>query len=144
MISSKNEYEDIVIKLLNLIISGKQPSSKDFPECSDKDFREILYQCVEDKLILGYSMCRTADGNPAGQSVGVPYVTIKGLSFIDSVSQARALDIAKAAEAQSISAVLKSNKSFILSGISIAIAVLTNLDKIVANIRKLLSYLSSL
>lgn len=144
MVSSVSEYENIVMKLLNSIISGQQPESGDFPECSDKDFYEILYQCVEDKLVLGYSMCRTADGNPAGQCTGTPYVTIKGLSFIDTVNQARALDIARAAEAKSISAILRANKSFILSGVSIAIAILSNLDRIAANIQKLLSYLNSL
>lgn len=44
MIQTKSEYEDLVIKLLNLIISGQIPSKELFPECTEKDFLEILYQ----------------------------------------------------------------------------------------------------
>ena len=144
MIKSKSEYEDIVVKLLNLIICGHNPVPVDFPECSTKDFQEILYQCVQDGLVLGYHMCRTADGNPAAQTVGIPYVTIKGLSYIDSVNQARALDIAKAAEAKSVSAMIKANKSFIVSVAALVAALIINLDKIVHNVKAILSYLSTL
>ena len=42
MIQTKSEYEDIVIKLLNLIISGQYPSKEFFPECTEKDFLEML------------------------------------------------------------------------------------------------------
>ena len=144
MIKTKAEYEGFVIKLLNIIISGMYPSEKDFPEFTEKDFGEVLFQCIKDELILGYSISRTADGNPCGQRIGTPYVTIKGLSYIDSVKQARALEIAKNAERNSIAAKIRANLAFILSGISIGIALLTNLDKIGSNLQKVVSYLSRL
>ena len=103
MIKSKSEYEDIVVKLLNLIICGHNPVPVDFPECS-----------------------------------------IKGLSYIDSVNQARALDIAKAAEAKSVSAMIKANKSFIVSVAALVATLIINLDKIVHNVKAILSYLSTL
>lgn len=144
MIQTKSEYEDIVIKMLNLIISGQALSKELFPECTEKDFSEIFYQCVTDELIIGYSVCRTADGNPAGQRTGTPYVTIKGLSFMDSVNQARALDIAKKAEQNSVSAKLKANKSFIVSVVAFIATLIINADKIVHNLRAILSYLNML
>ena len=74
----------------------------------------------------------------------LPYVTIKGLSYIDSVNQARALDIAKAAEAKSVSAMIKANKSFIVSVAALVATLIINLDKIVHNVKAILSYLSTL
>lgn len=136
MIHSKTEYEDFVIKILNTIISGHTPS--------EKDFGEVLYQCVKDGLIIGYSVTRTADGNPCGQRVGELYVTIKGLSYIDSVKQARAFEIAQKAEKNSIAAKIRANLAFVFSAMSIAVAVLSNLDKIFFNLKKVISYLSSL
>lgn len=144
MIQTKSEYEDIVIKLLETTISGKNPSVEHFPECTEKDFHEILYQCITDGFIIGFSVIRTADGNPAFQQVGTPYVTIKGLSFIDSVSQARALDIAQKAEKTSISAKLKANISFFVSVAAFITTLIINADKIVHNVRAILSYLSAL
>ncbi len=67
MIQTKSEYEDLVIKMLNLIISGQRLSKELFPECTEKDFSEILHQCVVDNLIIGYSVQRVADGNSIGQ-----------------------------------------------------------------------------
>lgn len=144
MIRSKAEYEDIVVKLLNLIISGHIPCPEDFPDFSEKDFHEVIFQCVEDQLILGYHAHRTSDGNPYGQRVGDLFVTIKGLSYMDSIDQARALKIAQNAEQNSIIAKLNANKAFFLSVISILLTILINLDKIVSNLRKILSYLNSL
>lgn len=144
MIQTKSEYEDIVIKLLNLIISGQYPSKELFPECTEKDFDEIFYQCITDNLIIGYAVCRTADGNSASQRVGTPYVTIKGLNFMDSVNQARALDVAKKAEQNSVSAKLKANKSFIVSIVALIATLIINADKIIHNLRAILSYLSTL
>ena len=144
MIRSKSEYEKFVIQLLNIIISGRVPLATDFPEYEKIDFQEVLFQCVKDGLIVGYSINRTANGRPVGQQIGTPYVTFKGLSYMDSVRQAQAVEIAAAAEDKSIRASLRANMSFILSGLSIAIAVLTNLDKIASNVQKLISYLSSL
>ena len=144
MIHSKTEYEDFVIKILNTIISGHIPSEKDFPEFSEKDFGEVLYQCVKDELIIGYSVTRTADGNPCGQRVGELYVTIKGLSYIDSVKQARAFEIAQKAEKNSIAAKIRANLAFVFSALSIAVPVLSNLDKIFLNLKRVISYLSSL
>lgn len=144
MIQTKSEYEDLVIKLLNIIISGESPSKELFPECTEKDFSEILYQCVIDNLIIGYSVCRTADGNPASQCTGTPYVTIKGLNFMDSVNQARALDIAKKAEQNSITAKLKANKSFFISAAALIVSIIANADKMIHNLRAILFYLSTL
>ena len=144
MIQTKSEYEDLVIKLLNLIISGQYPSKELFPECTEKDFYEIFYQCITDNLVIGYAVCRTADGNPAGQRIGTPYVTLKGLNFMDSVNQSRALDVAKQAEQNSVSAKLKANKSFIVSIVALIATLIINADKIIHNLRAILSYLSTL
>lgn len=144
MIQTKSEYEDLVIKMLNLIISGQRLSKELFPECTEKDFSEILHQCVVDNLIIGYSVCRTADGNSIGQCTGTPYVTIKGLNFMDSVNQARAYDIAKKAELNSVSAKLKANKSFFVSIAALIATLIINADKIIHNLRAILSYLNTL
>jgi hypothetical protein len=143
MISSKSEYEDLVVKLLNTIISGQKPMPSLFPEYSEKDFLEVLSQCVADGLVIGYSMTRVASGDPVGQRTGEPYVTIKGLSYIDSISQAKALDIAKAAESKSIIAMLRANIATIASFTAILVSVLANLDRIVHNVQKALSYLNT-
>ena len=103
-----------------------------------------LYQCITDNLIIGYAVCRTADGNSASQRVGTPYVTLKGLNFMDSVNQARALDVAKKAEQNSVSAKLKANKSFIVSIVALIATLIINADKIIHNLRAILSYLSTL
>lgn len=144
MIQTKSEYEDLVIKLLNIIISGQHPSKELFPECTEKDFLELLYQCISDNLIIGYSVGRSASGDPIGQCTGTPYVTIKGLTFMDSVNQARALDIAKQAEQTSMSAKLKANKSFIVSIAALIATLIINADKIVHNLQTILLYLSRL
>lgn len=144
MIQTKSEYENIVIKLLETAISGENLSVEHFPECTEKDFSEILYQCITDGFIIGFSVIRTADGNPSFQRVGTPYVTIKGLSFIDSVNQARALNIAQRAEKISISAKLKAKISFFISGATFVATLIINADKIVHNVRAILSYLSTL
>ncbi|RFZ77351.1 hypothetical protein DS742_19380 [Lacrimispora amygdalina] len=143
MISSKSEYEDFVVKLLNSIISGEKLTPDLFPKYSEKDFLEVLSQCVTDGLVIGYSMSRVASGDPVGQRTGEPYVTIKGLSYIDSISQAKALDIAKAAESQSIIATLRANIATIASFTAILVSVLANLDRIVHNVQRVLSYLNT-
>lgn len=143
MISSKSEYEEFVVKLLNTIISGQKPMPSLFPEYSEKDFLEVLSQCVADGLIIGFSMSRVASGEAVGQRVGEPYVTIKGLSYIDSVSQAKALEIAKAAELKSVTAILRANMATLASFTAILVSILANLDKIVHNVQKVLSYLST-
>ena len=43
MIKTKAEYEDFVIKLLNIIISGMYPSEKDFPEFTEKDLARFFF-----------------------------------------------------------------------------------------------------
>ena len=144
MIQTKSEYEDLVIKMLNLIISGQRLSKELFPECTEKDFSEILHQCVVDNIIIGYSVQRVADGNSIGQCTGTPYVTIKGLNFMDSVNQARALDVARKAEQNSVSAILKANKSFIVSIAALIATLIINADKIIHNLRAILSYLGTL
>lgn len=144
MIQTKSEYEDLVTKMLHLIISGQIPSKELFPECTEKDFSEILYQCVIDNLIIGYSVHRTESGNSIASCMDSPYVTLKGLSFMDSVNQARALDIAQKAEQNSISAKLKANKSFIVSIAALIATLIINADKIIHNLRAILSYLSTL
>ena len=70
-------------------------------------------------------------------------MTIKGLSYIDSVSQTKALDIAKVAESQSIIAMLRANIATIASFTAILVSVLANLDRIVHNVQKVLSYLNT-
>nr|DAU91185.1 MAG TPA: hypothetical protein [Caudoviricetes sp.] len=141
MIKTKGEYENFVVKLLELVISGHIPCSEDFPGFSEKDFYEVLSQCVEDQLLLGYNFVRNVNGDPCGQRVGDPFVTIKGLSYMDSVKQAQALQIAKEAEKNSIVAKLKANRAFILSLFSILLTIVINLDKIVTNLQKAISYL---
>lgn len=144
MISSKADYEDFVVKLLNTIITGQSLTPDLFPGYSEKDYLEVLYQCVSDELVIGFSMGRSSDGNPYGQRVGNPYVTIKGLSYIDSVSQAKALEIAKNAESKSIKALLKANKSYLISVAAFIATLLINADRIVHNVRRILSYLAQL
>lgn len=100
MIVTKSEYDNILICLFDLIISGSPITAEALPNCTEDDLNEILFQCCEDGLILGFSMTRVASGEAAGQRVGKPYVTLKGLTYIDSVKQARALDIAKSAQLQ--------------------------------------------
>ena len=141
MISSKEQYENTVVEIFSLIISGKKPRPEDFPKCTEKDFSEILFQCVNDGLILGYSTTRVASGDPVFDSVGDPYVTLKGLNYMDSIKQARALEVAENAEKNSVLASIKANKSYILSIISLALSILVSLDKIAANLLKVLSYL---
>ena len=60
---------------------------------------------------------------------------------MDSVKQAQALQIAKEAEKNSIVAKLKANRAFILSLFSILLTIVINLDKIVTNLQKAISYL---
>ena len=63
---------------------------------------------------------------------------------MDSVNQARALDVAKKAEQNSVSAKLKANKSFIVSIAALIATLIINADKIIHNLRAILSYLSTL
>ena len=63
---------------------------------------------------------------------------------MDSVNQARALDIAKQAEQTSMSAKLKANKSFIVSIAALIATLIINADKIVHNLQTILLYLSRL
>lgn len=141
MIKTKGEYENFVVKLFELVISGHIPQSEDFPEFSEKDFNEVLCQCIEDKLLLGYNFVRNINGDPYVQYVSDPFVTIKGLSYMDSVKQAQALQIAKEAAENSVVAKIKANNAFILSVVSIFLTILINLDKIVTNLQKAISYL---
>lgn len=141
MISSKEQYENTVVEIFNLIISGQRPCPEDFPKCTEKDFNEILFQCVNDGLILGYSATRVASGDAVFSCVGEPYVTLKGLNYMDSIKQARALEVAENAQKNSVLASIKANISYILSMSSLVFSILINLDKIVANLLRVLSYL---
>lgn len=105
MIATKSEYDEILIHLFNLIISNSPITAESIPNCTEEDLSEILYQCSQDGLILGFSVSRVASGDAVGQRVGKPYVTLKGLTYIDSVKQARALDIAKSAQHQADQAI---------------------------------------
>ena len=108
-------------------------------------YNEIFYQCVKDELIGGYSAVgRTADGIPHVQKTGTSFVTFKGFSLMDSIAQARALEIAKSAEKKSIAAKFRANISIIISISAFVATLLINVDKIVHNIRMIISYLSSL
>ena len=145
MIKSTTEYEDVVVKILNYVISEQNLSYSEFPECTPEEYNEIFYQCVKDELIGGYSAVgRTADGIPHVQKTGTSFVTFKGFSLMDSIAQARALEIAKSAEKKSIAAKFRANISIIISISAFVATLLINVDKIVHNIRMIISYLSSL
>lgn len=143
MISNKAEYENMTIKILNSIISGEIPLPEMFPECNKIDFDQILEQCINEDFITGLESDRMSDGKLHYNRIFQPYVTFKGLSFIDSVKQTEALEISKAAEQKSIKAALKANKSYIISVVAILVSVLANLDKIAHNVQKVLSYLNT-
>lgn len=143
MISNKAEYENMTIKILNTIISGEIPLPEMFPECNSIDFDQILEQCINEDFITGLASDRMSDGKLHYNRIFQPYVTFKGLSFIDSVKQTEALEISKTAEQKSIKAALKANKSYIISVVAILVSVLANLDKIAHNVQKVLSYLNT-
>lgn len=144
MIKTKDEYDNLIIKILESVISGHVPSPANFPDFSEKEFNEALFQCVENQFIVGYHSYRMDDGSTYSKRIGEPSVTIDGFSYMDSVKQAQALKIAQAAEKNSIVAKLNANKAFILSVVSILLTVIINLDKLVTNLSKLLSYLNLL
>ncbi|MDR7815156.1 hypothetical protein [Lacrimispora sp.] len=143
MISNKIEYENMTIKILNSVISGQVPVPEIFPECDKKDFDQILEQCIKEELIIGLESYRVSGGSLHYDRVFQPCVTFKGLSFIDSINQANALEISKAAESKSIIAIVRSNIATIASFTAILVSVLANLDRIVHNVQKVLSYLNT-
>lgn len=138
MIKTKSDYENMAVKLLALVIAGQVPTIELLPECTQQDFDNLLEQCVNDKLIVGLETFRTGDGRLHCDITIPPYVTLKGLSFIETIQQTNAIDIASK---NSIAANLKANKSFILSVIALLFTILINADKIVHNAQKILAYL---
>lgn len=144
MISNKAEYENMIIKILESVISGRIPMPEMFPECDKKDFDQILEQCIKEGFIIGLESYRVGGGALKYDRIFQPCVTFKGLSFIDSINQAKALEIAKAAESKSVVAKIMANRAFLVSVIAVLISLLANLATIVHNVRKVLSYLSML
>lgn len=138
MIKTKTDYENMAVKLLGLVIAGQVPTVELLPECTQRDFDNLLEQCVNDKLIVGLETFRTGDGRLHFDRISSPYVTLKGLSFIENIQQTNAIEIASK---NSISANIKANKSFILSVIALLFTILINADKIVHNVQKILTYL---
>lgn len=137
MITTKSEYDEILIHLFNLIISNAPIKAEAIPNCTEQDLNEILYQCSQDGLILGFSMDRVASGDAVGQQVGKPYVTLKGLTYIDSIKQAKALEVANSAK-------FRSWISVTISALALLASMLANADKIVHNVKAILSYLGTL
>lgn len=141
MIKSKLEYENLVIGILELVINGQVLNCDSLSDCNQKDFDDILEQCVNNDFIVGLEIFRTADGRLHFDQIIPPYVTLKGLSFIESVQQSNAVEIANK---NSITANIKANKSFILSVIALLFTILINADKIAHNAQKILAYLYSI
>jgi len=122
----------------------KLNANETFDYNADEDIRRCVYTCVRKGYVSGYKNCdHTANGTIVFSPTR-PRVEIDGFNFIDDYDKENALDVANKANATSISAKLKANKSFILSIIAVALTLLINADKIVSNVQKILSVLGML
>lgn len=138
MIRNKADYEELTVRILNSVIEEKDLDRNQFPEYTDSDFASVLEQCIKEEYLVGISLSRSINSNLHIDKIFTPYVTLKGLTFLESVKQST---LAESAHKISIAAIIKANKSFILSVIALLVSILINADKIVSNLQKILSYL---
>ncbi|WP_312427111.1 hypothetical protein [Lacrimispora sp.] len=133
----------------SLDIFLKSPSPNTTVKASEEDIKALKESSVSDATQIN----RHLDSKFTGLSENMDR-QISAIEDIAQSAQKQAISsetLATLAKSQadkamdkSLSAVLRSNKAFIISVIGVLISLFANADKLVHNVQKILSYLSSL
>lgn len=85
MFNTKREFEIAMLSILTEIKKGNCNFNKISKPFDCDAFNEALVQCIEDKLVTGYTYTREQN-DPQFNCIN-PRITYEGLKFIESVDR---------------------------------------------------------